>query len=206
VRPQGFLPASGVDLSCSLRSLFWPRNPQGPTRHCDFQQPHERAGSDGSTNADQQWPLFLQLAGHRMVGGPMLTAILFAVTLQTAGSDVAAGFSSYIRGERWDFNVTREALQQTPSWPEAEPSPPLPPRRAIQVAAEQLEALVTNPERWRFSSVSLRPVGEDGSWVYVVEFAEPPPRPDGGIHSSLRLVVLMNGSSVTPARRLWPER
>jgi hypothetical protein len=136
----------------------------------------------------------------------MLLVILFAIGLQAADQDYAGSFSSYIRGERWDFSVTRSALAEGPSWPEAEVAPPLPPRQAIRIAVEQLQELMTDAERWRLSSVSMRPIGEEGNWVYVVEFAEPPPRADGGIHSSLRLVVLMNGTTVAPARRRWPER
>lgn len=135
----------------------------------------------------------------------MLLLILLMGALQTGDQDYAGGFSSYVRGERWDFNVTRAALAEAPSWLETEVAPPLPPRRAIQVATEQLQELLTDAERWRLSSVTLRPIGNDGNWLYVVAFAEPPPRPDGGIRSSLRLIVLMNGSTVTPARRPWPE-
>jgi hypothetical protein len=134
----------------------------------------------------------------------MLYVLLVAIGLQAGGSDVAAVFSSYIRGERWDFNVTRDSLQETAPWPEPELSPPLPPGRAIQIAAEQLKSLVADAKHWRVNSVSLRPVGNEGHWVYVVEFEEPPPRPDGGIHSALGLVVLMNGNVITAIRRPWP--
>jgi hypothetical protein len=133
----------------------------------------------------------------------MFFLLLIVVALQTADSDVAT-FSSYIRGERWDFNISLDALNETAPWPDPELSPPLPPRRAIQIAAEHFRQLITDAERWHLKSVSLRPVWDQEHWVYLVEFEEPPPRGDGGIHSSLTFVVLMNGNSIMPTRSAWP--
>jgi hypothetical protein len=134
----------------------------------------------------------------------VLIAILVTAVIEVAGN--AAGFSSYVRGERWDFNVTHEALAQTPSWLPEDASPPLSPRKAIEVAAKQLQELVTDPERWRFSEVALYPVGPNEKWVYLIRFSEPPPRPEGGSHSLLGILVLMNGATASPVRRPWPER
>jgi len=136
----------------------------------------------------------------------VLFAIFVASAIQKPGTSNAASFSSYFRGDRWDFNVTHEALEQSPSWPEEVAEPPLAPRHAARIARQQLEGLVTDSERWRLHTVSLMPVGSDGKWIYVVEFDEPPPRPEGGLHSSIRLVVLMNGFTVSPSRRPWPEQ
>jgi len=54
------------------------------------------------------------------------------------------------------------------------------------------------------NKISLVPLGEEGSWVYLVELEEPPPRPDGGIHGSLEIVVLMDGSAISPSVKPWP--
>ena len=135
----------------------------------------------------------------------MLTALLVAVALQASGAD-AAVFSSHVRGERLDFAVPRSVLQQTPAWSDADLSPPLPPRRAIQIAARQLRELMPDPERWRLSRISMRPIAGGERWLYIVEYDEPPPGPTGGITSSLGLVVLMDGSTVNPKRSLWPVK
>lgn len=115
-----------------------------------------------------------------------------------------AGFSSYVANQRFEFIVSRAALSASPRWRGAEAFPPLSPRAAISAARQQLEALVADPERWRLETVSLVPLGEDDEWVYLVEFEEPPPRPDGGIHGSLEIVVLMDGNAVSPLVKPWP--
>jgi len=122
-----------------------------------------------------------------------------------AGTDNVATFSSYVRAERWDFVITRETLNQTPLWAEAEDVPPLPVRRAMSIAARQLAGLVSDAERWRFAEVSLRPIGEPRHWVYVVDYSEPPPSPEGGLTSRLALLVLMDGTAVAPSRTPWPR-
>ena len=54
------------------------------------------------------------------------------------------------------------------------------------------------------NNISLAPIGSEGKWVYVVELEEPPPRPDGGIHGSMKIVVLMDGKTVSPFVTPWP--
>ena len=70
--------------------------------------------------------------------------------------------------------------------------------------------LVGDKEGWQLRSVSLKQVGPQRTWIYVVDIAEPPPRPDGGVHSSIGLIVLMDGTTVTPLRTMmqppWPPR
>jgi hypothetical protein len=134
----------------------------------------------------------------------VLTLIILSLALQSTEPAVAASFSSHTRGVRWDFNLTHAMLDQSPAWPEADPYPPLSPKRAIELAWQQLGTLVHDPERWRFNSISLQPVGPKRTWIYIVDISEPPPRADGGIHSSIRLVVLMDGTTVVPVRSPWP--
>jgi hypothetical protein len=50
------------------------------------------------------------------------------------------------------------------------------------------------------SRIALEMVGPQSTWIYVVEFEEPPPRPDGGSHGSLRIPVLMSGEAIRPTR------
>jgi len=135
----------------------------------------------------------------------VLTLILLSLALQ-APEPAAASFTSHTRGVRWDFRLTQARLDQSPAWPEGDAWPPLSPKSAIDAAWQQLRTLVDDTERWRFESVSLKQVGSKATWLYVVEIAEPPPRADGGIHSSIRLIVLLDGTTVEPVRSPWPLR
>jgi hypothetical protein len=136
----------------------------------------------------------------------MLFVILLgiAVQAQMVGTNSVAGFTSYAQGQVWQFEVTRTALARSPDWDDHSETPPLSPREAIRIGQRQLRELVTTVDGWRLDSVSLRPLNPPTKWVYLVEFEEPPPRPEGGIHSSLRLVVLMDGSTVMPVRSAQP--
>jgi hypothetical protein len=141
---------------------------------------------------------------HASQGGTVLTLISLGLFLQLTDPEVAASFSSHTRGVRWEFSLTRAALDQSPAWPEGDPWPPLSPRRAIELAWQQLRTLVGDTERWRFNAVSLKQVGPKQTWIYVVQIAEPPPRPDGGVHSWIEMIVLLDGTTVAPVRRPWP--
>jgi hypothetical protein len=136
----------------------------------------------------------------------VLTLILLSLSLQLTESDVVGSFMSRTRGVEWDVKLTRAALDQSPAWSEADEWPPLSPKRAIELAWEQLGTLVGDREGWRFESVSLKQFGPKRKWIYVVEINEPPPRADGGIHSSITLIVLLDGTTITPVRRPQPQR
>jgi hypothetical protein len=136
----------------------------------------------------------------------MITALVLAAFVQTGGAEVVAQFSSYFRAERWDFAITYSTLERTPAWDESASAPSLSPRQALEIAGRQLTELVADSERWRVKSISLRPVGSKNYWVYLIEFGEPPPRSDGGITSSLGLVVLMDGNAIVPIRSRWPPQ
>jgi hypothetical protein len=129
-------------------------------------------------------------------------ALSIALLLQASPTDTgreAAGFYSYLNGERWSFVVTREALRDAPTWdPAVTDAPPLPPGQALGVAKERLPEWLADGAQWRLSRILLHPA--DDGWVYVVEFA--PPRQ--GLHSSFGVVVLMDGTIVSPQRAPWP--
>ena len=135
----------------------------------------------------------------------MLAAVVLLAVLQAAdGTDVAASFSGYVRGERWDFKVTRTMLAQAPAWEDAELSPPLTPRRAVAIAAAQLAELLPDSSKWGLRRVSLQQLLGGTRWVYVIEYGGPPPTPVGGMTmENVPIVVLMNGTTVVPTRSPW---
>ena len=128
-----------------------------------------------------------------------------AALLCCIGSSVRAdSVSSYFGGLRYDFSFTCLDLGKAPLWLERDAAPPLAPRNALSIARRQLDGLVPNSDGWRLNEVSLRPGCSQDKWYYVVGFSPPPPRPDGGITTVFRLVVLMNGQTMEPAISAWP--
>jgi hypothetical protein len=113
-------------------------------------------------------------------------------------------FSSYIDGKRWDFVVTHQDIENSPRWLDTDDNPPLSPRAAIRSARLLLSQLMKDGNQWRLDSVQLRPIDFPRSWIYVVDFQQPPPRPDGGISTKMSVVVLMNGRAIVPTSSKWP--
>jgi hypothetical protein len=139
----------------------------------------------------------------------MLTTIALMIGLQVSPSRIV--FFNQVGDERWESRVTDEMLARTPAWIDDAPSPPLPVRLAIGHATEQLRLMVSDPNQsalrqvtldaslWRLKSISLQPVGDQGRWIYIVEYSGPaPPRQIDGPVPLLRIVVLMNGEVVAP--------
>jgi hypothetical protein len=121
-------------------------------------------------------------------------------------------FTSVAEGQRWTFAVGGPALERSPRWREADDAPPLAARAAIRSARAMLGALVKAGGAWELGRVSLQPIaGGRDAWVYLVDFASPLRlRAGAGAGSALReqmtLVVLMDGTAVTPVRRAAPRR
>ena len=120
-----------------------------------------------------------------------LIAAVFAAQVDTT-------FTVEYSGKKYEFHISSEDLQKTPIWPDSQENPPLPARRAIEIASKQLASLLPNGKDWRLYSVTLRPM--ENRWIYLVEFLEPL-RGDNAIQqqsSGFQVVVLMNGVAVTP--------
>jgi hypothetical protein len=133
---------------------------------------------------------------HRL-GGEVKQALLLACILFNFGftdkTQTKATFSSYHGGKRYDFEVTAEQLTNCPAWVEGQDNPPLPARRAIEIATNYLPKLFPDAEKWEMSGFSVIPVGE--KWVYLVQFIEPAPENvSEHLTTEFKIVVLMNGS------------
>ena len=137
----------------------------------------------------------------------MITTIVVLTFVMQAASvnETAEGkYSSYVDGKRWDFIVSRQDIENSPRWREVDVSPPLPPRVAIQSARFLLWQLIKDARTWRLASVKLQPIYRPGDWIYLVEFAPPPPRTHGGLINTMTVVVLMNGRAIVPVSSKWP--
>ncbi len=106
---------------------------------------------------------------------------------------------SYYDGKKYEFNVSYDQLEATPTWTEEAENPPLAPRKAMATALSYLPKLVSNAEKWKFASLHLEPVVNKGKWIYIVKFVSPhPPGIVDGPVRTMDIIVLMNGKTVKP--------
>jgi hypothetical protein len=138
----------------------------------------------------------------------MLFTFIVAALLQASNPNEASHFFSHFHGEQWEFAVTQKALDASPSWADDADSPPLPPRSASRVAAQELQDLGLDASAWRVNQIILQQTGRTArKFVYLVEFTERPPSSSVEYLSvTCRIPVLMDGTTVRPIREPWPRR
>ena len=135
---------------------------------------------------------------------PMRVLVIVILTLVAAAADARELFEHYsvygrANGRSYTFTAAKSALAKTPVWDPQSEHPPLPPRRAEQIARRQLRQFVPNGNDWLLQGVTLSPVGDDLHWVYTVTFMAPLPEgvaQTGG--DEMQLLVLLDGSVVKP--------
>ena len=116
-------------------------------------------------------------------------------------------FTSYAEGQRWDFAVRGQDVENALRWRETDDAPPLAPRAAVRSSRVMLSKLVKEGPDWELGRVSLQQIaGTTDVWVYLVEFTSPVHLRAGavvgsGLREQLTVVVMMNGTAVTPDRR-----
>jgi len=125
-----------------------------------------------------------------------LQSLCLVAALLTAQAE--STFTVEYGGKKYEFRIPEQDLLKTPAWAPDQDNPPLSARRAIDIAKEEIAALLPNGKDWRLYEVTLRPL--DDHWVYLVQFLEPL-RPDGGgqqLSNGFQVVVLMDGVAVMP--------
>ena len=133
----------------------------------------------------------------------VFTLVAFAFFSAAAfGGELYGSFSvsGKAKGQSYEFTATKTDFAKTPVWPRGTEHPPLAPRRAEEIARQQLEQLVPGGVDWDLEGITVSPLGDDLHWVYTVEFSPPSLGPDvaefGRDH--MRLLVLFDGSVVKP--------
>jgi hypothetical protein len=129
----------------------------------------------------------------------MILASLCLSAAARAQSSVVFRQFSYHEGKRYESKVTTETLEGSPVWTDGQENPPLPARRAVEIASAQLSKIVPDASKWGLQRILLQPIG--AKWVYVVEFLESPPAdnlPPDGRRDTFSVVVLMSGEAVEP--------
>lgn len=92
---------------------------------------------------------------------------------------------------------------------ESEENPPVSASKAIRLATKVKESLVKDNERchWRMRSIDLQECGGDyWYWVATYEAMFQGARATSGPPIQLRLIVLMDGTAITPAINPWPPK
>jgi hypothetical protein len=133
----------------------------------------------------------------------LITASLCLCAGARAQSSVVFRQFSYHEGKRYESKVTNRTLEATPDWTDAQENPPLPARRAVELASAQLSKSVGDASKWGLQRILLQPVG--AKWVYVLEFLEAPrdDLPLDGRRGTFSVVVLMSGEAVEPTVISW---
>ena len=133
----------------------------------------------------------------------LFVALLWWNTWAIAGDEVT-GISPSGRadGKDFTFHVHAETVRDTPPWPLDATCPPLPPRRAIEIARKQLNELVNEPSKWYFHEISLVDFGDHIHWVYVAMFDREYSQEHADYY--FHIPVLMTGDVVKPQVRALP--
>jgi len=124
-----------------------------------------------------------------------------SLVIALLAGQVETTFTVEYGGKTYEFHISDQDLQKTPEWPAGQETPPLSPRRAVDIASKHLATLLPDGKDWRLHAITLRPL--DSRWIYVVEFLEPLRTGGAGqqFSSGFQIVVLMNGVAVAPLIR-----
>lgn len=107
--------------------------------------------------------------------------------------------ASYAFSKKYNVSVTSDALEKSPTWKEDDENPPLPARKAIRLANEMKDSLVTDSKdfKWKLQNASLQPA-DAGKWYWLVHYDAEFQGGSTGRPDNLRLVVLMDGTVIKP--------
>jgi hypothetical protein len=128
----------------------------------------------------------------------MLLVFLILALTQPINDIVVGQWYSHVLGQRWASLVRQSDVNASPEWKDHTSDPPLTAPQAILIATRQLEKLLPNADEWSLVGIRLEQIARPSTWVYVIEFREPPSGPLGGPTSRLGIVVLMSGNAIEP--------
>ena len=131
----------------------------------------------------------------------VIIVALLAFALGASAEEPSSRYSAISQADRKQFasRVTDEALAKAPIWSGDAGAPPLEPRRAQEIAFEQLSKSVENPKQWDLHEIGLVDTGDHLHWIYVLHYTRHYPEEVavfGGEYFDI--VVLMDGTPVKP--------
>jgi hypothetical protein len=103
---------------------------------------------------------------------------------------------SYANDKNYRTEVTREALQASPTWKNDAENPPLSALNARHLADEARARLVKNTVHftWRLESIELTPTSVEGKWFWLARYGRQFNGNSEGQYPFLKVVVLMDGT------------
>lgn len=134
-----------------------------------------------------------------------LIAVAVAMAFLVAPVRAETTLYSYAFSKQYIVSISDEALEKSPPWKEDAENPPLSARKAIKLANEMKDSLVKDSKRykWVLQFASLYPTGE-GKWYWLVHYDAEFQGGSTGIPNHLQLVVLMDGTVITPLVKDYP--
>jgi hypothetical protein len=108
---------------------------------------------------------------------------------------------SHAFGKTYTSRANPEAVNQTPTWDEAEESPPVSPRRAIKLAGKMLRSTAKAPDGWKWEATNQRLFVRGNLCLWHVMYQAVPIEPEAGLlppFHEITLIVLMDGTVVKP--------
>lgn len=122
--------------------------------------------------------------------------------------DEVFSFVAELDYQEFMYSIPKFELENSPNWSSEAEFPPLPPRKAIEIATKGLKMLekrgfikpIPKSFKWVMMEASLVPVvGE--KWFWKIQFEEFPGEGVGstGLASVATVVVMMNGNILEPS-------
>jgi hypothetical protein len=135
-----------------------------------------------------------------MSRGSVILLFALAATGPALGGDTDIASGAF--GKVYWVTVTRAALEKAPVWKDDADNPPLPARKAMQLA-DRLKGKLVKDDRqftWKRESVALEE-GAEGRWYWLVTYRAQFNGIQMGPAGNLRLAVLMDGTVIEPTVR-----
>jgi len=106
--------------------------------------------------------------------------LTFALLVGFSNAAIASLFGGYsvsghMNQKHYEFKVSEADILRTPVWSRDADFPPLPARKAQDIARRKMEELLgTDKEPWVLRETTIADMGDDMHFVYVIQF-EPAP-------------------------------
>ena len=99
------------------------------------------------------------------------TTALVLLSLPCAEPEWRVKLNSYGFGKRYSVTITEQALKNAPAWKEDVENPPVSARRALKLAAEMKDKLVSDDKDWKWVLEAASLVQNKGErWYWQVSY------------------------------------
>lgn len=117
---------------------------------------------------------------------------MFCVTSRTFGKTYKSCLTA---------DALRDAFDKSPTWDQTTDSPPVSPKKAIQLAEKMRKSVLKAPDDWAWHAMDVHLFLSGDQCLWHVTFQATPKQPDAGFvppHEEITLIVLMDGAVIKP--------